>query len=142
MPHENNHTENTDNISIGSAQDWMRHANSDLAIASVSPPPAVLLEGLCFHTQQAAEKSIKAVLIAQSVSFPRTHSIRMLLDIAAQHVTVPEVIQDAAGLTDYAVTTRYPGAPEPVEREDYEEALRLAEAVFSWAERIISSDSS
>ena len=142
MPHENNHIQNAENISAGSAQDWLRHANSDLALARITPPPSVMLEGLCFHAQQAAEKALKAVLLVQPVSFPRTHSIRMLLDIAAQHITVPEEIQGAAGLTDYAVTTRYPGAPEPVEKEDYEEALRLAEAVVSWAERIISSGSS
>ena len=125
------------NSFAGSAEDWLRHANSDLALARLTPPPCVLLENLCFHAQQAAEKALKAVLVFRSVSFPRTHSIRMILDLLAQHVVVPEEIQYSAGLTDYAVTARYPGVPEAVDTEEYEEAVRMAEAVVSWAERLI-----
>jgi HEPN domain-containing protein len=121
----------------GNAEDWLRHANSNLALARVTPPPTVMLESLCFHAQQAAEKALKAVLVFRSVSFPRTHSIRMILDLLARHVAVPEEIQYSAGLTAYAVIARYPGVPEPVEREEYEEAVRMAEVVVSWAERII-----
>ena len=45
----------------GSPEDWLRYAHSDLELARVPPPPKVLFEGLCFHAQQAAEKSLKAV---------------------------------------------------------------------------------
>ncbi len=123
----------------GSPEDWLRHATSDLALACVTPPPSVLMESLCFHAQQAAEKALKAVLISRSVSFPKTHSIRMLLDLLENYVDVPEDIQYAAGLTDYAVTARYPGASEPVEREEYEEAVRTAETVVAWADQLIRS---
>ena len=43
----------------------------------------------------------------------------------------------AAGLSDYAVASRYPGVSEPVEVEEYREAVDLAEAVVYWAERVI-----
>lgn len=56
-----------------------------------------------FHAQQAAEKSIKAVLIYKSISFPKTHSIRMLLDILPSDLDIPETVSDSAALTDYAV---------------------------------------
>jgi hypothetical protein len=46
-------------------------------------------------------------------------------------------LQDAASLTDYAVLSRYPGDLEPVDEEEYQEALRLAEAVLAWAEETI-----
>ena len=49
---------------------WIEHAKADLALASISLPPGVLYELLCFHAQQAAEKAIKAVLIHQGVDFP------------------------------------------------------------------------
>ena len=52
-------------------------------------------------------------------------------------VIVPEEIEDAASLTDYAVTSRYPGDFESVDEEEYKEAVRLAETVVLWAERII-----
>ncbi len=122
---------------IGSPEDWLRHANSDLSLAGISPPPSVLLENLCFHAQQAAEKALKSILVDKSIPIPKTHSIRMLLDLVAQHIPVPEEIQFAAGLTDYAVTARYPGAPEPVDEEEYKEAMRIAGMVVTWAEEII-----
>lgn len=40
----------------GSPADWLRYAYSDLALAGITPLPQVLLEQLCFHAQQAAEK--------------------------------------------------------------------------------------
>jgi len=49
----------------GSPADWLRHAYSDLALASTMPLPQILLEQLCFHAQQAAEKALKAILVAR-----------------------------------------------------------------------------
>ncbi len=123
--------------SPGSPDAWLRHAQSDLELARISPPTDVLLEGLCFHAQQAAEKALKAVLVAQGLSFPKTHSIRMLLDLLPREIAVPEEVDQSAGLADYAVTSRYPGISEPVEEPEYREAVRLAEAVVSWAKETI-----
>jgi hypothetical protein len=50
---------------------------------------------------------------------------------------VPWDILDAAGLSDYAVASRYPGTSEPVEDEEYREAIHMAEAVVYWAEKVI-----
>ncbi|RLC17538.1 MAG: DNA-binding protein [Deltaproteobacteria bacterium] len=121
----------------GSVGQWMRYADSDLELARTEPPPSVLREALCFHAQQAAEKAVKALLMYHSAAFPRTHSIGTLLDLLAEYLAVPEEIQNAVILTDYAVITRYPGASEPVDEEEYKEAVHLAEAVVSWAESII-----
>ncbi len=118
----------------GSPEDWLRYAHSDLELARMSPPPGVLLENLCFHAQQAAEKALKAVLLAQRTPFPRTHSIGMLVDLLPKGVSVPREVEDAASLTDYAVMSRYPAAAEAVDEEEYREATRLAEVVVSWAE--------
>ena len=121
----------------GSPENWLRFARSDLELAKVTPPPGVLLEGLCFHTQQAAEKALKAVLVSCGVFFPKTHSIRMLLDLLPDGISVPEEVEDAANLTDYSVMTRYPGDVEMVDEKEYHEAINLAETVVSWAEDII-----
>ena len=129
MPHEGNF--------LGSPADWLRYARSDLELARVVRPDEVLFEGLCFHAQQAAEKALKAVLIAKGVPPPKTHNIRTLLDLLPQEDIAPQEIEDAASLTDYAVTSRYPGDFESVDEEEYEETVRLAETVVLWAERII-----
>jgi len=121
----------------GGPEAWLRYAHSDLELARLSPPPGVLLEGLCFHAQQAAEKALKAVLVARGMPFPRTHSIGMLVDLLPEGISVPGELQHAASLTDYAVISRYPGVSEPVDEEECREAIRLAEAVLSWAESTV-----
>jgi len=63
----------------------------------------------------------------------------MLLDLVPDTFAVPERVDDAASLTDYAVIARYPGDTEPVDDEEYKEAIRLARAVISWAKKVIGS---
>jgi len=103
----------------------------------VKRPPKVLFEGLCFHAQQAVEKALKAVLIAKGVPPTKTHNIRTLLDLLPPDVVPPEEVEDAAGLTDYAVISRYPGDFESIDEKEYKETVQLAETVVFWAERII-----
>lgn len=58
----------------GSPESWLVYANSDLALAKSAAGPGILLESLCFHAQQAAEKAIKAVLIHSGIPVPRESS--------------------------------------------------------------------
>ena len=81
MPHEGHFS--------GSPADWLRYAYSDLELARVERPSNVLFEGLCFHAQQAAEKALKAVLIAKGLPAPKTHNIRTLLDFLPEHIIPP-----------------------------------------------------
>ena len=115
---------------------WIRHAKADLALAQVSLPEDNFYEPLCFHAQQAAEKAVKAVLIINAISFPKTHNIRTLLDLIPKTIVLPTDVDDAASLTDYAVSGRYPNEVEGIDREEYLEAVRLAQAVVQWAESI------
>ena len=45
-----------------SPADWLRYAVSDLELARTTPSSRILLEALCFHAQQAAEKALRACL--------------------------------------------------------------------------------
>lgn len=121
----------------GSAADWLRRARSDLALASLPLPPDVLYNDLCFHAQQAVEKSIKAVLIHYGVELRKIHDIAHLIALLPAHAPPPPAAEDVASLTSYAVMIRYPGDYEDVTEEDYLEAGRVAETVYAWAERIV-----
>lgn len=55
----------------GSPSDWLRYAEADLAFARIPLPEGGLYELLCFHAQQAAEKSVKAVLVKFGVPVPK-----------------------------------------------------------------------
>ena len=95
----------------------------------------VLWEDLCFDAQQAAEKALKAVLVALGIQFRFVHDLAELLTLLEYHgVTLPEEVREAAILTEYAVETRYPGTSEPVTETEFNDALRIAEVVFKWAE--------
>ncbi len=114
---------------------WLTRAASNLARARQGRQcDEELYEDLCFDAQQAAEKSLKALLIFFGWSAPRTHSIGYLLKTIRDRgrLDVPKQVQQAAILSDYAVTTRYPGNWEPVDAEEYREAVGLASEVYAW----------
>lgn len=118
---------------------WIVRARSNLNLAENGRGKDVMLEDLCFNTQQAAEKALKAVCLFKSLDFPRTHSITHLLDlIEASGVAIPEIVKSADILTQYAVQTRYPGPVEEITSEEYEEALALAAKVVFWADNLIA----
>ena len=122
----------------GSAADWMARAKSDLAIAKMPLPEGALYEDLCFHAQQAAEKALKAVYQHHEWEFQYTHDLNKLMTgLEQQGIAVPERIIEADVLTRYAWESRYPYLGEPVTEEEYREAVRLAETVVIWAERLI-----
>jgi len=118
---------------------WLKRARSSLERAKMGKvSPRILYEDLCFDAQQAVEKSLKAILVKLNQSFPKTHSIGILLKLIEEAgVEIPENINQAKLLTAYAVDTRYPGDYEPVSKEEYKEALKIAEDVFKWLDNII-----
>ncbi len=120
-----------EDIVPGSPQDWLRHAQSDLARAR-DLSDDILYEELCFHAQQAAEKALKGLLVAHDVAFPKTHNLRTLLDLLPKDTEIPKNIADAVILTDYAVMSRYSSATEPIDDDEYEEALHHAKSVVEW----------
>jgi HEPN domain-containing protein len=118
----------------GSAEDWLRHAESDFALCSHPPFENVLLESLCFHAQQAVEKSIKAVLVFHGVSFPRTHDIAALVtSIRNAGIHWSDDLDEAVDLTEYAVALRYPGIHLAVDADELKRAVEIAHRVPVWS---------
>ena len=63
---------------------------------------------LGFHAQQAAEKMLKAVLASRGVDYPKTHNLRVLIELLAQDgVQLPEGLVEIARLTQFGTTFRY-----------------------------------
>ena len=90
-------------------REWLNRARSNLALAK-NRIPGAYLEDLCFEAQQAAEKSIKAVMVMRNIAFPHVHDLARLVSLIEEAgEAVPEVLLEAERLTIYAVITRYPG---------------------------------
>ena len=61
-------------------REWINRARSNL-IKGTNRVPGVYLEDLCFDAQQAADKAVKALLIARGVDFPYVHDLGLLLTL-------------------------------------------------------------
>ena len=124
-------------------KEWLRRAKSNLERAKIGKNKIedILYEDLCFDCQQCVEKSLKALLIFYDISFPRTHSINLLLSLLENQIkNIPIHITDNVILNDYAVETRYPGFYEPVSEEEYKNSLELADKTFDWVNSIIKKN--
>jgi HEPN domain-containing protein len=63
------------------------------------------------------------------------HVLETLLDmLKANSVAIPQGVDEAFVLTQYAVQTRYPGEWEPVSKNEVRLALELAAQVLAWEE--------
>lgn len=117
---------------------WLLRARGNLTLAEKGGRlKGILFEDLCFNAQQAAEKALKAVCLAQGLDFPKTHSLVHLMDILEMAgVTIPTNVREADILTQYAVQSRYPSIVEEIKRDEYRDALKLAAGVVFWAEKV------
>jgi len=119
-------------------KEWLRRARSNLALAKNRVAEACL-EDLCFDSQQATEKAIKAVFIHRKLAFPFTHDLARLMTLLRRAgFKIPKYLDRAKRLTRFAVETRYPGLSGPVTEKEYRGTLRITDAVVRWAERQIA----
>ena len=83
--------------------------------------------------QQAAEKAIKAALVAEQRPFPFIHDLPRLLNLLPVAWRVRDVNADWSGLSRHAVEARYPDDPPDVGPAEAEaavaDAARVVEAV-------------
>jgi len=109
---------------------WLRKAAEDLRTAEVAIG-AGLLAPAAFHCQQAAEKALKAFLVARGQEFRKTHNLEEIGSACAQlEPALRPVAEEAATLTEYAWLFRYPGAPRELGSEEAAQALAKARLAY------------
>jgi HEPN domain-containing protein len=116
------------------ADSWMSKADGDArAIEILMRDPDPPWDIVAFHAQQLAEKSLKALLAAIAVPFPRTHDLSVLLLKSAGAIAMEGNSPAVVELSQMAVAPRYPEFPEPV---DGPAALRAIETARDIANRV------
>jgi HEPN domain-containing protein len=129
---------------LADARKWLSSADEDLASCRVLLHSRALLGTASYHAQQAAEKALKAFLVAREEPLIRTHDVGVL-------VARCESIDDsfapfnaaAARLTPYAVMHRYPGASDHPEIADVEQALADANTILEIVRtKLVANDDS
>ena len=108
---------------------WLRKAESDLANVKVCLAADQAFDTAAFHAQQAAEKYLKAYMVAHDIEFPFIHNLEKLVELCAlRDSSFLEIKQMAQSLTPYAVSMRYDEDFWP-DRKTIEEALCYAEKI-------------
>ncbi len=111
-------------------REWLSKADEDLNFAKVN-----LEEGnnfyaqICFHFQQAAEKYLKAFLVALEKPFPKTHDIESLISLMPKDIRLALTVEEQRRLTEYATVLRYPGPYEAIPLSEAKQAVKLAQRV-------------
>jgi HEPN domain-containing protein len=117
---------------------WVEKGEEDYAIVRSSlRRKKPLLYGACFHSQQCAEKYLKALLVAKGLKVAKTHDL-LLLSKQCEKAGIlvamePKKLND---LSDYAVLTRYPGDIPTL--EEARDALEIAKAVRRFARKLLN----
>ena len=89
-----------------------------------------------FHAQQAAEKMLKALLVAKNIHYRRTHDLRELIDLLRDNgIEFPESLMEIRTLSPFAVEFRYDYIPlEEEDPFDRYQALELVQKLRKWVE--------
>jgi len=119
---------------IEAAKQWVAKADSDLLNADNNlKSENIPFDTVCFHCQQAAEKILKAYLIANQKPYPITHDLFLLLEQILQLDPEAERLRDTlALLVPYAVEIRYPDDYFMPTGQDAAEARRAAAEIYEW----------
>ena len=125
---------------------WLKKVDEDLpAVRALLAGDDPVVSGATFHCQQAAEKLVKAVLVAAGRHPPRIHNIMALVDnLPEDHPLLP-MLRPLERFTPYIALFRYPGAgdlfDDPADEPTAAEVaswLAEIEAVRADVERVLA----
>lgn len=130
-------------LDLPAAEPWIALATADLAMVDLAlgshSPTSDLLGLACFHAQQAAEKSVKAVLAAHHLPIPYTHALTVLGRRAQEVAAMDEPVQSALDdLTDFGVGPRYPLSGRTTTVEVAQRARGDAELICNWVRTVLA----
>jgi len=115
----------------------LRMADKDMAVFDyIKNAPGIALSSVCFHAQQAVEKSLKAVLYAHAIEFGRTHDLSHLSRLLSDADVAPPIpTGELQKLSPYAVVFRYDDTD--IEIITREQAGQIAHDIRAWAGAVI-----
>jgi len=118
-----------------SVREWVKIAEEDLRVVDITlaADPPMLLVAL-FHAQQTGEKYLKAFLVWQGAHFPKTHDLKVLLELCLPFDEDLIALRPACfRLSELGVEPRYPMPGPPIglpqAREAEADAKLVREAI-------------
>jgi HEPN domain-containing protein len=118
---------------------WISKADEDLSLSEhLLKTDTPYRSAIAFHSQQAAEKYLKAMLTYYRTAFPKTHDLAGLLDmLLVLNKDAANALEDIVELTPFAVESRYPGDFPVVMQSDASRTVELARLAGSVAHSVI-----
>ena len=110
---------------------WLRKAENDLLnIENNLSAERIPWDTVCFHAQQAAEKTFKAFLAYHACNLKRTHDLVALLALAVELDSgLSDLEEDCRKLTYYAVGARYPDDLYEADENDSREMIGASQRI-------------
>jgi HEPN domain-containing protein len=89
---------------------WVEIAEEDIRLAKFAfkMESNIPYRLICYHSQQCAEKYLKAFLVSKLIDFPYTHNINTLINLCPVEYDLDNKLSDTFHLTNYAIAKRYP----------------------------------
>ncbi len=89
--------------------EWLKKAEEDYEFASSVMEDSSFYAQICFHFHQAAEKYLKAFIVARDLEFQKIHDLLVLLKLcSAVEPEFSEIWDDCKFLNRFYIDTRYP----------------------------------
>lgn len=130
---------------MNAAEHWLKFVNDDLRSAEILLREAIF-NMVCFHSQQAVEKSLKSFLRHHNQNIPFIHILEELCKRCVKiDPTFSSLLDDCMALDIFYQPTRYPEAPagslpEGMPNQEQAEAtLQRAKNIFEFVRQKISS---
>lgn len=122
---------------IDQALRFLKLAERDIRAFNVlKQSPDIDLTTVCFHAQQAVEKSLKAVLIYHGKDPTRTHDLnKILYSLMDENIVFPLSIEEISKLNPFAVIFRYDDIE--IKTVTREEAQNIVETIYEWSKEIL-----
>jgi HEPN domain-containing protein len=122
-------------------EEWIDKAEGDYYTAqrevNVSDMPN--FDAATYHAQQCVEKYLKAKLIEEGITFPKTHDLVILLTLLLPDYPHLAIFRsEMNSLSSLAVEIRYPGAN--ANREDAFLAVEISSRIRSLLRSILNID--
>jgi HEPN domain-containing protein len=120
-------------------REWIEKAEEDYGFACAGIEYTDYFAQICFHFQQAAEKYLKAFIIARKLDFRPVHNLLELLRVCSQAAPDAQRLEEACRfLNPFYIDTRYPVHwPGAYDKGTAVQAKEMAEVIRDWVTRAL-----
>ena len=120
-------------------EEWLLKARHDLMTAKVIfEANSELWDTAVYHTQQSAEKSLKAISAFHKEPINKTHNVRLLLeDCVDRYPQLMELTQPVFYVAPFDTMFRYPSMELSPDKSTITKAIESAEIIYSTVQSLL-----